>query len=276
MQVNNNTQVDQSTYVNANKASNRISTGLAINSASDNSSALAIVQNLNAQTSGLSQAIENINNGLASLQIADSAINEQSQILNQVKENLLQASTDTRSQNGRENLLKDIKSLLENFDNIASSTNYNEQNLLQKSTNEQNPSNVLQFQAGEKSENIIESSSIQSNTQGTNLSDLLNQDSSSFTAQSARNYLENIDEALTIINDFRSELGANQNQLQSSSQNLLSQYTQTNISISSIQDVDYAKEVSNFSKQNILAQIGSYSAVQANNINQNNVSKLLS
>lgn len=276
MQVNNNTQVDQSTYVNANKALNRISTGLAINSASDNSSALAIVQNLNAQTSGLSQAIENVNNGLASLQIADSAINEQSQILNQVKENLLQASTDTTSQNGRENLLKDIKSLLENFDNIASSTKYNEQNLLQKSTNEQNPSNALQFQAGEKSENIIESSSIQSNTQGTNLSNLLNQDSSSFTAQSARNYLENIDEALTIINDFRSELGTNQNQLQSSSQNLLSQYTQTNISISSIQDVDYAKEVSNFSKQNILAQIGSYSAVQANNINQNNVSKLLS
>lgn len=276
MQVNNNTQVDQSTYVNANKALNRISTGLAINSASDNSSALAIVQNLNAQTSGLSQAIENVNNGLASLQIADSAINEQSIILNQVKENLLQASTDTTSQNGRENLLKDIKSLLENFDNIASSTKYNEQNLLQKSTNEQDPSNALQFQAGEKSENIIESSSIQSNTQGTNLSDLLNQDSSSFTAQSARNYLENIDEALTIINDFRSELGANQNQLQSSSQNLLTQYTQTNISISSIQDVDYAKEVSNFSKQNILAQIGSYSAVQANNINQNNVSKLLS
>lgn len=276
MQVNNNTQIDQSTYVNANKALNRISTGLAINSASDNSSALAIVQNLNAQTSGLSQAIENVNNGLASLQIADSAINEQSQILNQVKENLLQASTDTTSQNGRENLLKDIKSLLENFDNIASSTKYNEQNLLQKSTNEQDPSNALQFQAGEKSENIIESSSIQSNTQGTNLSDLLNQDSSSFTAQSARNYLENIDEALTIINDFRSELGANQNQLQSSSQNLLSQYTQTNISISSIQDVDYAKEVSNFSKQNILAQIGSFSAVQANNINQNNVSKLLS
>lgn len=276
MQVNNNTQLDQSAYVNANKALNRISTGLAINSASDNSSALSIVQNLNAQASGLSQSIENVNNGLASLQIADSAINEQSEILNQVKEKLLQSSTDTTSQEGRENILKDIKSLLENFDNIASSTKYNDQNLLQKNINEQEPSKELQFQAGEKSEDIIESSAIQSNTQGTNLSTLLNQNSSNFTAQSARDYLENIDEAISTINDFRSELGANQNQLQSSSRNLLSQYTQTNISSSSIQDVDYAKEVSNFSKQNILAQIGSYSGVQANNINQNNVSKLLS
>ncbi len=109
MQVNNNVQLDQSAYVNANQALNRIATGLSINSASDNASGLAIAQNLQVQSSGISQAIDNVNSGLATLQISDGAVAEQSNILDQVKEKLLQASTDTTSQDGREALLNDIK-----------------------------------------------------------------------------------------------------------------------------------------------------------------------
>lgn len=276
MQINNNVQLDQSPYLNANQALNKISTGLEINSAADNASGLAIAEKLNVQTSGISQSIDNVNSGLASLQIADQAVSEQSNILDTVKEKLLQASTDTTSQDGREAILKEIKGLLENFDNIASSTNYNEQTLLQNNRDDKSVSQGLELQAGEKSEDIIESEGIQSNTQGVGLEALLNQDADSFSSEDARGYLEDVDNAITTVNDYRGEIGSTQNQLQSSATNLLTQHTQLNTASSIIQDIDYAKEVSNFSKQNILAQIGAYGAAQSNNINQGIVTRLLS
>ena len=276
MQVNNSVQLDQSAYLNANQALNRISTGLGINSAADDASGLAIAENLKVQTSGISQSIDNVNSGLASLQIADKAISEQSSILDTVKEKLLQASTDTTSQDGREAILTEIKDLLENFDNIASSTNYNEQTLLQNTSEDKSVSQGLELQAGERSEDIIESQGIQSNTQGVGLEDLVNQDAETFSSEDARGYLESVDNALNTVNEFRGELGSTQNQLQSSSTNLLTQHTQLNSASSIIQDIDYAKETSNFSKQNVLAQIGAYGAAQSNNINQSIVTRLLS
>jgi flagellin len=276
MQINNNIQLNQNAYLNSGQALNKIATGLQLNSASDNASSLAISQNLQVQANGISQAISNVNSGLASIQIADQGIKEQSNILDTVKQKLLQASTDTTSQDGRESILNEIQDLLKSFDNIASSTNYNGKTLLQNSQDDQSTSDSLQFQAGESNEDIIDSSSIQSNTVGTGLTALVNQDISSFSSEDARSYLENIDKALSTVNDFRSDLGSTANQLESSSKNLISQYTQTTTASSIITDVDYSKEIANFSKQNILAQIGAYGAAQSNNINQNIVSRLLS
>lgn len=276
MEINNNVKLDQSAYLNANQSLNRIATGLKINSASDDASGLAISENLKAQASGISQAIDNANSGIASSQIGDQAISEQSNILDQVKEKLLQASTDTTSQDGRESILNEIKDLLKNFDNIASSTNYNGQNLLQNGQEDSSSSQALQFQIGENAEDIIETSSIQSNTIGTGLEALVNQDAGTFTSLEARGYLQSVDDAINTVNSFRAELGSVQNQLQSSSSNLLSQFSQTTGAASVISEIDYAKEVSNFSKQNILAQVGAYGAAQANNINQSIVNRLLS
>lgn len=276
MQITNNIQNNQTPYLNANQALNRIATGIELNSASDDASALAIAQNLQAQSSGISQSLDNVNSGLATLQISDGALSRQSEILDQVKEKLLQASTDTTSQDGREALLDDIQGLLENFDNIASSTNYNGQTLLQNSSDDQSASSQLQIQAGEDSASLVETESIQSNTAGVGLDGLLNQDPATFTSQTARDFLETLDNAIDTVSSYRSDVGSVQNQLQSTSQNLLSEFTQTSAASSIIQDIDYAQEVSNFSKQNILAQIGAYGAAQSNNINQAMVTRLLS
>ena len=276
MQVNNNTQFDNSAYLNANQSLNRISTGSEINSAADDVSGLLISEDLKFQASGISQSIDNVNSGIALLQIGDQAIAEQSNILDQVKEKLLQASTDTTSDSGRESLLTEIKDLLENFDNIANSTNYNGETLLQNGSDDASASQSSQFQAGEDSNDIIESASIQSNTQGVGLTSLVNEDIGTFTSEDARGYLETVDNAINTLNDFRAELGSTQNQLQSSLGNLLSQFSQTSGASSIISEVDYAKEVSNFSKQNILAQMGAFGAAQSNNLNQNIVSRLLS
>lgn len=274
MQVGNNSQINADVYSSANQSLNRIATGVTLNQASNDASSLAISENLQAQASGYTQAIENNNSAIALTQIADGAINEQSNILDTVKEKLLQASTDTTSQDGRDALLNDIKGLLEQFDNIASSTNYNDTNLLQNTSTDTSATDTLQFQAGEESSDLIETSSVQSNTEGLGLLALVNQDASTFSSSDARSFLDDVDNAISGLSDIRSEFGSVQNQLESSTTNLLSQKTET-LGANAVYDTDFAKESANFSKQNILAQIGAFASSQANNINQQTVGRLL-
>lgn len=275
MQINSsNSTINQNVYLNANQALNRIATGIELNKSSDNASGLSIANSLLSQSNGYGQALENANSAIAATQIASGATNEQSNILNNIKEKLLQASTDTTSQEGRDAILKDIKSQLDQFDKIASGTNYNGQTLLQKSSSDNSASDVQQFQSGLKGEQIIETSSVQSNTQGLDLTALANQDATTFSSSDARGFLETVDKAINGLNDVRSEFGSVQNQLESSSRNLLSQQTST-LSAASLFDTNYAKESANFSKQNILSQIGAFGQAQANNVNQQMVSRLL-
>ncbi len=275
MQINSNSTINQNVYLNANQSLARIATGIELNQSSDNASSLAISTNLLSQANGYSKAIENTNSAIAATQIASGATTEQSKILDNVREKLLQASTDTTSKEGRESILKEIKSQLDQFDKIASSTNYNGQTLLQKSSTDNSASDEQQYQSGLIGEDIIETSSVQSNTKGLGLTALANQDSATFSSSDARSFLESVDKAINGLNEVRSEFGGVQNQLESSNRNLLTQQTNT-LNAASLFDTDYAKESSNFSKQNILAQIGAYGQVQSNNVNQQNILRLLS
>lgn len=275
MQVNSNSALNQNIYLNLNQSLNRIATGVELNQSSDNASGLSVANSLTTQANGYSQAIENANSGIAATQIASGATNEQSKILDNVREKLLQASTATTSQEGRTALLKDIQSQLDQFNQIASGTNYNGQSLLQKSSTDTSASDVQQYQTGLDGSKIIETSGVQSNTQGLGLTNLVNQDSATFSATDASNFLSSIDKAMSGLNEIRSEFGSTQNQLESTSRNLVSQQTST-LNAASLFETDYAKETTNFSKQNILSQIGAYGQAQANNINQQSVLRLLS
>lgn len=276
MEINSGISYNQSSHLNANKALERISTSSKLNSASDDASSLAISAQLQKDSSGYSQSISNVNSGVALTQIADQAINEQSNILDTIKEKLLQASTDTTSDDGRANILKDIQALSEQLNNIASGTNYNGNYLLQENATSQEASADLSFQAGNTSSDIIETQGIQANTLGLGLEDLLNQDVSSFNSSTAREYLENIDSAITTLSSFRSELGSSQNQLESSGRSLISAYTQTQAAQSSLSSSDIAEEIGNFNKSNVLNQAGIYALAQSNNIKQDSVLRLLS
>ena len=150
---------------NVNKALNssleKLSSGLRINKASDDASGMAIADKLRTQASALGQSISNANSGNALVQIADKAMSEQSNILDIVKQKLIQAGTSTTSTEGREAIRKDINKLLQQFDNIASQTNYNGINLLDTK------GKSFTFQVGEdKSYDISVSTAYASNTAG--------------------------------------------------------------------------------------------------------------
>lgn len=266
-----------SSYVNQYQTNNtleKIATGLELNRASDNASSLAISDNLRTQASGYVQAISNTNSAIASTQIADRAMSEQSNILDNVKEKLLQASTDTTSQDGREALLNDVQNLLKGLDAIGSSTNYNGESLLQASSSDQSASQAQIYQTGIESSDTTDAQEVQSNTAGLGLSDLLSELPSDFSAQDARDYLTRVDDAIGTLNDYRSDLGSTQNQLASTGRNLLTQETQTSRAEAELSAANIARSLSDFNKQSVLSQAGAYTQSQFN-ITQQSVLRLL-
>jgi len=257
----------------------KLSTGYRINKASDDASGLSIADKLRTQASGLNQAVANGNSAVTLTQIADKAMAEQSNILDVIKQKLIQAGTATTSAEGIDAIGKDIRKLLDQVDNIAAQTTYNGTSLLQGTTRA-SAGVSLTFQMGTTSSDTIKTQSgVHANTSGMSslatvksgtLATAWSAGGSAANMQStARTMLKNVDSALTELNGWRADFGSTQNQLESSIRNLMTQVTNTKAAESVIRDVDYAQESANFNKQNIIAQAGTYAISQANAISQN-------
>ena len=274
-----NTNVSSLTAQAANMENNKnlgsslekLSTGLAINKASDNAAGLSIADKLRTQASSLNQAIDNGNSASAMLQIADQAMSEQSNILDTIKTKLVQASTATTSTDGVNALNADIQKLLTQLDNIATDTNYNGIQLISDAAGT-GAASAKVFQMGEKADTTITlEGSINANTTGLSV---LKSDMAFSTNASARDLLTKVNNALTSLNKMRSLVGSTQNQVESSVRNLEVTTVNLKAAESVIRDVDYAAESANFNKLNVISQAGTYAISQANNVQQN-VMKLL-
>lgn len=108
----------------------RLSTGLRINKAADDSSGMAIADSLRAQALGIGQAIRNANDGISMVQTADGALQESINIINTVKTKAIQAASDGQTTATRRAIQNDIDKLLEELDAIAKTTSFNGQKLL--------------------------------------------------------------------------------------------------------------------------------------------------
>ncbi len=120
--LNNNRALD--------KSLSALSTGLRINKAADDASGMAIANQLKSQANGLGQAIRNANDGINVAQTADGALEEYTNIINTVRTKAIQAASDGQNADTRKAIQADIDKLLEEANNIASTTSFNGQNLL--------------------------------------------------------------------------------------------------------------------------------------------------
>ena len=122
----------QSTFTQTSLSSSlqKLSSGLRINSAKDDASGMAIADNLRSQANTLGQAIRNTNDGMAIIQIADKAMDEQVKILDTIKTKATQAAQDGQTETTRKAIQADINRLVESLDNIAATTSYNGLTLL--------------------------------------------------------------------------------------------------------------------------------------------------
>jgi len=115
---------------NINDSLSKLSSGLRINTASDDASGLAIANSLRSQASSLGQSVSNGNDAIGLIQTADGALSEYSNILDTIKTKATQAASDTQNTASRVAIQKDIDKLMEELDTIAKTTSFNGQKLL--------------------------------------------------------------------------------------------------------------------------------------------------
>jgi flagellin len=263
------TNVGNSMYSSIEK----LSTGLRINKAADDPSGLAIADKLRTQISSTKQSLQNANLSISLLQIADRAMAEQSNILDIVKQKLIQGSTSSTSDEGRKIISSAIGALLNQFDEIAIQTRFQDKYLLQKNETDTNKTDKIIFVLGEFAHNTAEArDGIQANTQGIAKDGTLtlatlktsSLSENGISIDDMKEYIDIMDTALDELNTFRSDYGAVQQQVESTARNLLSQQTSMSNAESAIRDVDYAQESSSFRQSAIMYEAGSFALTQAN------------
>ncbi|PPB61551.1 flagellin N-terminal helical domain-containing protein, partial [Campylobacter hyointestinalis] len=115
---------------NLDSSLGKLSSGLRIQTAADDASGMSIADSLRSQANGLGQAIKNGNDAIGIVQTADKAMDEQIKILDTIKTKAIQAAQDGQNSDSRRALQNDISRLLEELDNIAKTTSFNGQQLL--------------------------------------------------------------------------------------------------------------------------------------------------
>jgi flagellin len=240
-----------------NKSLGMLSSGSQLGSASYDAAGLGIANRLSAQVSGLGQAIMNSNESMGMMQIADGAMQGINDIMQRVRTLTLQASNDTMGVDDRATIQKEIDALSKSADDIAKQTSYNGIKLLD-GTGGSFGNGTFVTQSGA---NGGESQSIQIGNATT--ASLLG--TIDITTASGRvSALDSVDNALKNIGDIRSNLGASQNQLIANINNISVAQINSAAAESNMRDIDFAQESANFSRANILSQIGSFTQAQSN------------
>jgi len=262
----------------------RLATGLRVNRSSDDPSGLAISDKLRTQASSLSQSINNASLGVSLLQIADKAMSEQSNILDVIKQKLIQGSSQTTSEQGRKIISSDIVGLLKQLDQIASQTKYYDKFLLQKDEDSQDKTEKIVFILGERAENVVEArDGIQANSAGlakssthtlSSLKTLAN-NTDGLSFNDMQNYMATIDMALTDLNQYRTDYGAVQQQVESTMRNLVVQKTSILSAESTIRDANMMDEFARLKQNLITYEAGTFALAQANMTREGTLSILV-
>ena len=251
-----------------NASLEKLSSGKKINKAADDASGLAIAEKMTAQINGLDQAVSNSQNGISMIQTAEGALNETTSILQRIRTLAVGAQNDTNTTADRGQTQKEVTALVSEIQRIATTTQFNTKNLLTGSAS------ALVFQIGaNKAQTLtvnISTMSIEGALQlgasGTNVSI-----GNSVNISAA---ISTLDIALSAVSSQRAQLGAVQNRLTHTVNNLEVASENLSAARSNIQDTDMAKEMANYSKQQVLIQTGTAMLAQANQSSQS-VLKLL-
>ena len=246
------------------KSLEKLSSGYRINRAADDAAGLAISEGLRSQVNGLKQASRNAQDGISVVQTAEGALTEVHSILQRVRTLAVQGANDSNSTDARAAINKEVGELGKELTRIAASTNFNGTNLLTAASAA--PAAALKFQVGAgaaAAANQISVSGVDVEAVGTAISGLAMTDATSFSAA-----LTTIDTQVKNVSDARATLGAVQNRLESTINNLNVAVENLSASERRIRDTDMAAEMTKFTRSQILSQAGTAMLAQANQIPQ--------
>ena len=233
------------------KSMEKLSSGLRINRAADDAAGLAISEKMRGQIKGLTQAQRNAQDGISYIQTMEGALNEVSDMMTRAKELIVERKNATYSANDQGYIDKELTALEKEVTNILNSTKFNGVGMAN--------ANGVTIQIGDTDDNTI--------TVGLSTKPTL-------TALAGTMTLAQVETNINNINEARATLGAQQNRLEHTSNNLGTTTENLTASESRIRDTDMASEMSKFSAKNIITQASQSMLAQANQMQQNVLSLL--
>lgn len=260
------------------KTMEKLSSGFRINRAADDAAGLAISEKMRFQINGMNQATRNAQDGISLIQTAEGALTEVHSMLQRLNTLANQSATGTYDDKDRANIQKEVDALVEEIDNIAKSTNFNGIQLLGDAGTASGAAKMgsgVTFQIGVGKDNTLtaELAKMDSKTLGL-VTGSAPANISLGSASSARAAIETIEKAINTVSEQRAAFGAVQNRLEHTINNLGVTSENLSASESRIRNADMAKEMTDFTRNQILVQAGTSMLAQANSAPQN-VLKLL-
>ena len=271
-------------------AMERLSSGKKINSAADDAAGFAIAERMTAQIRGLNMATKNATDGLSMIAAVENATNDVTDMLHRIRELAVQAANDTNSSTDRGYLQKEVDSLLNEINRVASQTVYNGAEVLDGSRS--GAANAQQIQVGTDSGQSIsfEIDAVDTDTLGLSLDSFTARDGATpaaiddmsgetaatsatlaagekisvLTAADASIALGKVTAAIELVAGGRAELGAVSNRLEYTISNLMNVAEYTTAARSRIEDADFAAESARLAKAQVLQQTGTAMLAQAN------------
>ncbi|MEY4066372.1 MAG: hypothetical protein RIR26_2580 [Pseudomonadota bacterium] len=270
----------------------RLSSGFRINKAADDAAGLAISENLRAEVKGLQQARRNTQDGISLVQTAEGGLNEITNILTRLRELSVQSASDTIGPTERGFLQKEFFALKDEVDRIATSSDFNGTKLLvgqtplpdeiDSASNEapleiqvgadwhplldgrenRNPTNIIRI-------DLQDMNALTDGPNSLNIGNTENPDGTRIdTKEQAQQSIARLDDAIERVNSYRASLGAIQNRLLSTVNNLGIRIENLDAAKSRIKDADFAEESASMTQQQILQQAGVAVLSQANQVPQ--------
>lgn len=247
-----NTTTDQA------KTLNKLSSGTRIVRSADDAAGLAISEKLKAQVRGINQAERNANDGISMIQVAEGGLNEVSNILVRMRELSVQAASDTVGDSERAFTDLEYQNLKQEIERISQVTEFNGKKLLN------GEGETYDFQIGINNDDFQDRIKFNTEMLNSGISSLGVDGLGVGNKADAQNGLAAIDSAIQAVSGKRAELGAKQNRLTSTVQNLQTSSENLSSANSRIRDTDYAAETAKNAKLNILSAAGTSVLAQSN------------
>ena len=244
----------------------RLSSGLRVNSAKDDSAGLAIAERMNAQVKGMNVAIRNANDGISLAQTAEGALGKVGDSLQRMRELAVQSANATNSTSDRTNLDAEYQQLSAEVTRVLTGTKFNGTDLLSTAatkTFQVGANNVVTDQIDIDTTDLSAGTGVTAVTGGDITTDAL-----------ALAAMDDLDDAIDEITTARATFGAVQNRFDSVISNLQVASENQAASRGRIMDADFATETSNLSRGQILQQAGTAMIAQANQLPQGVLSLL--
>ncbi|WP_172371419.1 flagellin [Sporosarcina jiandibaonis] len=243
----------------AQNSMEKLSSGMRINKGADDAAGLSISEKMRGQIRGLDQAQRNSQDGISMIQTADGALGEVHSILQRMRELTVQAANDTNSTDEREAIGGELAELGKEIKAIQDNTAFNGQNILKLD-------GAINLQTGA---NNAERMELAFETEGINISTILDavgtlSETDVTDSDTATALIATIDTQIKAVSTGRSTLGAYQNRLEHTINNLAASSENLTAAESRIRDVDMAAEMMEFTKNNILTQASQAMMAQAN------------